>query len=105
MERGRERRRTQKVWFCWYGPKLSKKSRPLLSSGAHLVSCRCSCGSTVVFPLGISHITRSAILFVAPIMLLGRTALAGKYAVDPKASFLGGRELQKVYKKMKGAEK
>ena len=32
-------------------------------------------------------------------MLLGRTALSEKFLVDPKASFLGGRELRKTYKK------
>lgn len=32
-------------------------------------------------------------------MLLGRTALVAQFLVDPKASFIGGRELRTVYRK------
>ncbi len=32
-------------------------------------------------------------------MLLGRTALTDQFLVDPKASFIGGRELRSVYRK------
>jgi hypothetical protein len=34
-------------------------------------------------------------------MLLGRTALAGRFLVDSEASFCGGRELGRIYKKRK----
>ncbi len=34
-------------------------------------------------------------------MLLGRTALAGRFLVDAETSFCGGRELGRIYKKRK----
>ncbi len=37
-------------------------------------------------------------------MLLGRTALAKQFLVDPQASFIGGRELRSIYKNKKRDE-
>ncbi|PLX97980.1 MAG: ATP-dependent zinc protease [Desulfuromonas sp.] len=81
---------------------IVKDQRTVTDSGGHQER-RYVIEEKVVFrdlswPIELTLTNRDTMKFR---MLLGRTALAGNFNVDPQKSFLGGRDLRKAYSKGK----
>ncbi len=65
-----------------------REQRYVIESNVHFMG--------MVWPVEMTLTNRDMMKFR---MLLGRTALAGMFKIDPQKSYLGGRELRRSYKK------
>jgi len=79
-----------------------KDQRIVTDSGGHS-EMRCVIDVLALFrgvewPIEVTLTNRDTMRFR---MLLGRSAMAGKFIVDPELSYCGGRQLAKIYKMRK----